>query len=81
MGKYAFGKGGTSQVTALLDMRNLNKHFDGVTALDDFSCTLGKGEILGVIGPNGAGKTTLFNVLTGFIAPDSGQVSLARNRI
>ena len=61
-------------MTALLDMRNLNKHFDGVTALDDFSCTLGEGEILGVIGPNGAGKTTLFNVLTGFIAPDKGQV-------
>jgi ABC-type branched-subunit amino acid transport system ATPase component len=61
-------------VTALLDMRNLNKHFDGVTALDDFSCTLGEGEILGIIGPNGAGKTTLFNVLTGFVAPDKGQV-------
>jgi ABC-type branched-subunit amino acid transport system ATPase component len=57
-------------------MTNLNKHFDGVTALDDFSCTLGEAEILGVIGPNGAGKTTLFNVLTGFIPPDSGHVLL-----
>jgi ABC-type branched-subunit amino acid transport system ATPase component len=63
-------------VTALLDIKNLNKHFDGVTALYDFSCTLVPGEILGIIGPNGAGKTTLFNVLTGFIAPDSGHVLL-----
>ena len=63
-------------MTALLNMRNLSKHFDGVTALVDFSCTLGRGEILGVIGPNGAGKTTLFNVLTGFITPDKGQILL-----
>ena len=63
-------------MTALLDMRNLSKNFDGVTALGDFSCTLGQGEILGVIGPNGAGKTTLFNVLTGFITPDKGQILL-----
>lgn len=61
-------------MTTLLHMRNLNKHFDGVTALDDFSCTLGEGDILGLIGPNGAGKTTLFNVLTGFIAADRGRV-------
>ena len=63
-------------MTTLLNMRNLSKHFDGVTALGDFSCTLGQGEILGVIGPNGAGKTTLFNVLTGFITPDRGQILL-----
>jgi len=68
-------------VTALLDMKNLNKHFDGITALDGFSCTLGEGEILGVIGPNGAGKTTLFNVLTGFIAPDNGHVLLQGNNL
>lgn len=68
-------------MTALLDIRNLDKHFDGVTALADFSCTLAKGEVLGVIGPNGAGKTTLFNVLTGFIAPDNGQVLLQGNNL
>ena len=68
-------------MTALLDIRNLDKHFDGITALDDFSCTLGEGEILGVIGPNGAGKTTLFNVLTGFTAPDNGQVLLQGNNL
>lgn len=61
-------------MTALLDMRSLHKHFDGVVALADFSCTVDVKEILGVIGPNGAGKTTLFNVLTGFVAADSGRV-------
>jgi len=58
-----------------LEIDNLNRHFDGVKALADFSCSLEKGKILGLIGPNGAGKTTLFNVLTGFIRSDSGTVS------
>jgi len=61
-------------VTPLLDIKNLNKHFDGVRALDEFSCTLNDREVLGVIGPNGAGKTTLFNVLTGLVRADSGQM-------
>ena len=61
---------------SILHIQNLNKHFDGIAALDDFSCTVSRGEILGLIGPNGAGKTTLFNVLTGFIRPDSGSMSL-----
>jgi len=61
-------------VTTLLGIENLNKHFDGVRALDDFSCTLQEQEILGIIGPNGAGKTTLFNVLTGFIHADGGRL-------
>lgn len=59
-----------------LTINNLNKHFNGVKALQDFTCTAEKGEILGLIGPNGAGKTTLFNVLTGFIPANSGSISL-----
>ena len=58
----------------LLSITSLNKHFNGVKALDDFSCSVGKGEIVGLIGPNGAGKSTLFNVITGFIEGDSGTV-------
>ena len=56
--------------TSILELRNLNKRFDGIQALNDFSCTLGVGETLGIIGPNGAGKTTLFNVVSGFLTPD-----------
>jgi len=59
---------------ALLEVQGLSKFFDGVKALDDFSSVVNRHEIVGLIGPNGAGKTTLFNILTGFLAPDSGQV-------
>jgi ABC-type branched-subunit amino acid transport system ATPase component len=60
----------------LLDAHGLDKNFDGVKALADFSCSLQHGEILGLIGPNGAGKTTLFNVVSGFILPDGGNIVL-----
>ena len=59
---------------SLIDIQGLNKHFGGVTALDNFSCNVVPNEILGLIGPNGAGKTTLFNVMNGFISPDSGDI-------
>lgn len=58
----------------LLNINNLNKNFDGVTALKDFSFEMKEKEILGLIGPNGAGKTTFFNVLSGFIKPETGRV-------
>jgi ABC-type branched-subunit amino acid transport system ATPase component len=56
----------------LLEIEGLNKHFDGVHALADFSCSVRSGEILGLIGPNGAGKTTFFNVITGFLQAEQG---------
>ena len=59
-----------------LKIDGLRKSFDGVKALAGFSCSLREGEILGLIGPNGAGKTTLFNVISGFLAPESGNVVL-----
>jgi ABC-type branched-subunit amino acid transport system ATPase component len=57
---------------AALEVTGLHKSFDGVKPLDGFSCRVERGEIVGLVGPNGAGKTTLFNVLTGFLAADSG---------
>ena len=65
----------------LLNIQNCNKHFNGITALDDFSCEINKSEIVGLIGPNGAGKSTLFNVITGFIPVDSGQISFSNHEI
>jgi branched-chain amino acid transport system ATP-binding protein len=56
--------------------RHLSKSFGGIRAVADCSLTVERGQILGLIGPNGAGKTTLFNILAGFMAPDSGRVEL-----
>lgn len=58
----------------LLNIANLSKSFDGVKALNDFSCVIGENEIVGLIGPNGAGKSTLFNLITGFIESDNGSI-------
>jgi branched-chain amino acid transport system ATP-binding protein len=66
---------------ALLEVDNISKRFGGLLALNDVSFGVEKGEILGIIGPNGAGKTTLFGVVSGFIAPSSGDVRFDGQRI
>lgn len=53
----------------------LSASYGGIRALDDVGFNLERGHILGVIGPNGAGKTTLFDVISGFLKPDSGRIS------
>jgi branched-chain amino acid transport system ATP-binding protein len=58
-----------------LRVREVTVAFGGITALEEVSLEVERGEILGVIGPNGAGKTTLFNVICGFVQPDSGTLS------
>ena len=65
----------------MLRIEKLDKNFDGIQALADFSCEVEQKEILGLIGPNGAGKTTLFNVLTGFIRADAGSASFESREI
>jgi ABC-type branched-subunit amino acid transport system ATPase component len=65
----------------VLAVQNLNKNFDAIEALKDFSCEIKSKEILGLIGPNGAGKSTLFNVITGFIPPDSGSADFKGKEI
>lgn len=57
-----------------LEVRSLTKRFGGLTALEQVSLNVAKGEIVGLIGPNGSGKTTLFNCITGLLRPDSGKI-------
>jgi ABC-type branched-subunit amino acid transport system ATPase component len=57
----------------ILRCENLSKSFDGTRALADLTCEFPATGIVAIIGPNGAGKTTLLNVLTGFLAPQSGR--------
>jgi branched-chain amino acid transport system ATP-binding protein len=58
----------------MLEVRSLEKSFDGFQAIGGVSFAVPAGSISAIIGPNGAGKTTLFNLITGHIAPDAGQV-------
>jgi branched-chain amino acid transport system ATP-binding protein len=57
-----------------LEVTSISKSFGGLKALRDISFDVSRGETVGIIGPNGAGKTTLFNVISGFIRPDQGEV-------
>ena len=59
----------------LLVINELSKNFGGVCASDRVNFTVEIGEIVGLIGPNGAGKTTVFNLISGFVRPDSGRVT------
>ncbi len=58
----------------LLDVRGLSKRFGGLQAVSGVSFGVSEGAIKALIGPNGAGKTTLFNLISGFLTPDTGAV-------
>jgi len=58
----------------LLEVQNLTKRFGGLSANQDISFTVNKGELVGLIGPNGAGKTTLFNCISGLHTVSEGRI-------
>ncbi len=60
----------------MIDAQNLSKAYGNVQALDDVSFEVKAGEIVGLLGPNGAGKTTAIKILTGFLQPDEGTVTI-----
>ena len=60
----------------LIDVTNLTKRFEDITAVDTVSFSIKKGEIFGFLGPNGAGKTTTINILIGLSRPDSGTIRI-----
>jgi len=63
-------------MSALLEVRDLQKSFGGVHAVDHVSFTLAAGEFLALIGPNGAGKSTCFNIVNGQLGADAGEILL-----
>ena len=65
----------------MLAVEKLSKRFGGLRAVDACCFVVEPCTITGLIGPNGAGKTTLFNLLTGFLKPDSGEVRLEEENI
>ena len=80
-GRSVTGNGATAASDVVLAVERLTKRFGGIDAVADVSFTVAAGELVALIGPNGAGKTTCFNLVNGQLAPDSGSVSLAGERI
>lgn len=67
--------------SVILETVGLRKSFGAVVAIDSVDLRFREGELRVVIGPNGAGKTTLFNLLTGHLRPDAGEIAFADRRI
>ena len=61
----------------MIEVSHLSKNYGSRPAVEDLSFTVGGGQIFGLLGPNGAGKSTIMNILTGYIAPTSGEVKVA----
>ena len=60
----------------MIEVKNLTKRFGQKTAVDNISFTVKKGEVLGFLGPNGAGKSTTMRMITGYLPPTEGQISV-----
>ena len=61
----------------MIEVSHLSKKYGTHPAIEDLSFTVGGGQIFGLLGPNGAGKSTIMNILTGYLAPTSGEVKVA----
>lgn len=59
---------------SLLELKNLNKNFGGLSAVENLNLIVNEGEVISLIGPNGAGKTTVFNLITGVYKVSSGSI-------
>ena len=68
-------------MSVLIEVEKLSKSFGPFIAVDDISFTLKRGEVLGFLGPNGAGKTTTMRMITGFLSPTKGKISVCGNDV
>jgi len=64
-----------------LEVNNVTKSFGGLVAISDLDLAVNEGEIVGLIGPNGSGKTTLFNLISGVLKPERGQIKFGGREI
>jgi len=67
-------KAGGSNTQAMIEIINVSKTFGNITALNNLSLTIKKGELFGLVGPNGAGKTTAIRIVCGILHPSQGRV-------
>jgi ABC-type sugar transport system ATPase subunit len=65
----------------VLQLQNVSKSYGHITALQNVSLDIGRGEIVGVVGDNGAGKSTLINIIAGAIRPSAGKIQLAGREV
>lgn len=63
-------------MTTLLEIEGLTKRFGPITAVDDISFSVDRGEVLGFLGPNGAGKSTAMKMITGYLSPTAGNITV-----
>ena len=60
----------------MIEVKNITKKYGSFTAVDNISFKIEEGEIIGLLGPNGAGKSTTMNMITGYIEPTEGEISI-----
>src|SRR5215831_841067 len=77
--KTTRGTHGGGQVA--VELASVTKRFGKITALDDVSLTVRRGELLTLLGPSGCGKTTLLHLVAGFLMPDSGEIAIDGRRV
>jgi len=77
--KTTSGTNGGGQVA--VELASVTKRFGKITALDDVSLTVRRGELLTLLGPSGCGKTTLLHLVAGFLMPDSGEIAIDGRRV
>ena len=72
-----YAKSARKPMTSHIDVKNLSKNFEAINAVKEISLRVEQGEVLGFLGPNGAGKSTTMKMITGYLTPSSGAVSIA----
>ena len=71
----------TTHMAPALELTGIDMHYGFVRALDSVSLHVNPGEIVGLLGDNGAGKSTLVKTISGIVAPDSGEICVAGQRL